>query len=243
MQEARRRGVRGGGFPCRRCGQGRALLGLHPALLEAVCWSAAGLAADEEPGTVLRPSAWSGISLHATGAAVLRARLTRAGDIVSMVAADGMGTPVITVSSWFPAVDGDRSAGRAAAGRAAGRPIRRRLGCRIPGARWRQAGGSQVAGGRGWSAMTGSACGRAGGGWRAVLVAGYADVAGLAAAVAAGEPAPDVVLVCAGSRDAGSGGGAGGEAGLAGAGGEPGAGFGAGVPGGGRAGGCAAGDP
>ena len=72
--------------------------GIHPALLDAVLHTA-GLAGDEEPGGELLPFAWGGVSLHTAGATALRARLTRSGTTVSLTAADGTGTPVITVHS------------------------------------------------------------------------------------------------------------------------------------------------
>src|SRR6202044_2722237 len=71
--------------------------GLHPALLDAVL-HAAGLAGI---GTgMLIPFAWTGVRLHAAGAAVLRARLQASGaGSVTLTAADGAGRPVITVQA------------------------------------------------------------------------------------------------------------------------------------------------
>ncbi|MFD5703100.1 type I polyketide synthase, partial [Streptomyces lasiicapitis] len=80
---------------------------LHPALLDAALHvlglgvlrgdaAAEGGAAD---GARL-PFAWSGVSLHATGASALRVRLAPAGnDAVSLTVADGLGEPVATVDS------------------------------------------------------------------------------------------------------------------------------------------------
>ena len=171
---------------------------LHPALLDAVL-GAARLAGDEEPnvgpGQVLLPFAWGGVSLHAAGAAVLRARLTRTGDTVSVTAADDAGTPVLTVRSLVlrPV---EASQLEAVAGR-----LRDALfgvdWVRIPapaGAGGREPGRWAVVG-DGWLGL-GAELVAAG-----ADVAGYADVAGLAVAVAAGEPAPDVVLVCTGPGD------------------------------------------
>ncbi|MFF3113342.1 SDR family NAD(P)-dependent oxidoreductase [Kitasatospora sp. NPDC057904] len=65
--------------------------GLHPALLAAV------LRAD---GRGLVPVAWSGVSLHATGATVARARLVRTGaDTVSLALADAAGELVLSAES------------------------------------------------------------------------------------------------------------------------------------------------
>ena len=74
--------------------------GVHPALLDAVL-HAAGLAAADgaKDAGVLLPFSWQGVTVHAAGATVLRARLTRAGDTLSLTAADGAGVPVITVES------------------------------------------------------------------------------------------------------------------------------------------------
>ncbi|WP_316764876.1 SDR family NAD(P)-dependent oxidoreductase [Streptomyces herbicida] len=74
--------------------------GLHPALLDSALHAlgAGGLlpAAD---GPLL-PFAWSRVTLHGTGAAALRVRLSQAdGDTVRLEAADGTGRPVVSVES------------------------------------------------------------------------------------------------------------------------------------------------
>ncbi len=69
--------------------------GLHPALLDSAL-HAAMLTDSSSDGAV--PFAWEGVSLHATGAASLRVRLTRTGaDTLALAVADGTGTPVATV--------------------------------------------------------------------------------------------------------------------------------------------------
>ncbi|MXG56308.1 hypothetical protein GRW48_22810, partial [Escherichia coli] len=70
--------------------------GLHPAVLDAGL-HALGLA----DGDTFRglPFAWSGITLHATGAAGVRIRLTPVGSGVRVAVADGVGAPVATVDS------------------------------------------------------------------------------------------------------------------------------------------------
>ena len=184
--------------------------GLHPALLDAVL-HLVGMAGDEElsagPGRVLLPFAWGGISLQATGAAVLRARLTRTGTTVAVTAVDGTGTPVVTVKTLAlrSAAAGQLEAAAAGAGEA------------LFGVQWvptpvpgkpRLAGRWSVAGDDRFGLRTALAL-------EGTDTAGYADVAELAAAVTAGEPAPDAVLVCAGvpgrrrRRGGGTGGGAG----------------------------------
>ncbi|WP_425578351.1 SDR family NAD(P)-dependent oxidoreductase, partial [Streptomyces albiaxialis] len=73
--------------------------GLHPALLDAVLQTV-GLADELGTGGPGLPFAWTGVRLHAVGAAALRARLTPTGDGgVRVLAADGTGAPVATVEA------------------------------------------------------------------------------------------------------------------------------------------------
>jgi len=69
--------------------------GLHPALLDAVLHALLVERGDE----VRLPFAWRGVTLHATGATALRARLTVDGDTVSLRLADPTGAPVLDVES------------------------------------------------------------------------------------------------------------------------------------------------
>ncbi|EFL26037.1 putative Type I modular polyketide synthase [Streptomyces himastatinicus ATCC 53653] len=74
--------------------------GLHPALLDSAL-HAVGLGGliEGEDGARL-PFSWSGVSLHAVGASVLRVRLSAAGtDAVSLAVADGAGRAVLSVDS------------------------------------------------------------------------------------------------------------------------------------------------
>ncbi|MFB8007968.1 SDR family NAD(P)-dependent oxidoreductase [Nocardia sp. NPDC056000] len=74
--------------------------GLHPALLDAALHAAALAGFDIAPGAVLLPFAWSGVTLHATGATALRVRLTRTGDTDLRVRlADPNGAPVADIDS------------------------------------------------------------------------------------------------------------------------------------------------
>ncbi|UED87445.1 SDR family NAD(P)-dependent oxidoreductase [Streptomyces profundus] len=74
--------------------------GIHPALLDAALHANAVAATDADRGTLLLPFAWSGVSLHATGAAGLRVRIRSAGpEEVSLVAADPSGRTVARVES------------------------------------------------------------------------------------------------------------------------------------------------
>jgi len=73
--------------------------GLHPALLDAALHAIAFVdpsATDQR----LMPFSWNEVSLHASGAGVLRARLVKSGvDAISLAAVDAEGEPVISVQS------------------------------------------------------------------------------------------------------------------------------------------------
>ncbi|MEV7597135.1 type I polyketide synthase [Kitasatospora sp. NPDC089797] len=72
--------------------------GLHPALLEAAV-QAAGLLGSED-GERLVPVDWREVALHATGAAVVRLRVARAGaDSVSVEVVDAAGGPVLSAAA------------------------------------------------------------------------------------------------------------------------------------------------
>ncbi|MFF5257238.1 type I polyketide synthase [Streptomyces leeuwenhoekii] len=91
---------------------------LHPALLDAAL-HAVGLGGVLEvpDGEVLRPFAWNEVSLHATGASVLRVALAPAGDnAVSLELSDGTGAPVASVGSLLlrPVTAGELGTGGAA---------------------------------------------------------------------------------------------------------------------------------
>jgi NADPH:quinone reductase-like Zn-dependent oxidoreductase/acyl carrier protein len=83
--------------------------GLHPALLDAalhVAWFTSDTSPadpgpqDTEPDGIRLPFAWTGVTLHATGATTLRVRLRPDGaDGLSLVAADPAGAPVVSVRS------------------------------------------------------------------------------------------------------------------------------------------------
>ncbi|WP_405019837.1 type I polyketide synthase [Kitasatospora sp. NBC_00070] len=74
-------------------------LALHPALLDACLHAAVFTGAIGEQGAL--PFAWSGVSLHAAGAAVARVRLTPTGTGggLALAVADGEGRPVASVDS------------------------------------------------------------------------------------------------------------------------------------------------
>ncbi|MBT2430600.1 polyketide synthase dehydratase domain-containing protein, partial [Streptomyces sp. ISL-112] len=88
--------------------------GIHPALLDSVLHSTVFASADGDDRSLL-PFAWNGVSLHASGAATLRVRVTSNGkDSVRLAAVDVQGEPVISVDSLLlraagpQAVDADR---------------------------------------------------------------------------------------------------------------------------------------
>nr|BAF02927.1 type I polyketide synthase [Streptomyces halstedii] len=77
-----------------------AAFGIHPALFDAALHAmaaASGSTATESAGRL--PFSWSGVSLYAAGASVLRVRLRSVGaDAVSLLAVDGAGGPVLSVA-------------------------------------------------------------------------------------------------------------------------------------------------
>ncbi|UUY52495.1 SDR family NAD(P)-dependent oxidoreductase (plasmid) [Streptomyces yangpuensis] len=73
--------------------------GLHPALLDA-CLHAIGLLDGGDQTAARLPFAWTGVSLHASGASRVRVRLAPTGaDGVALSVADGEGRPVASVGS------------------------------------------------------------------------------------------------------------------------------------------------
>ncbi|MGW5719454.1 type I polyketide synthase [Amycolatopsis sp. NPDC003865] len=73
--------------------------GLHPALLDAALQALLYLPL-EGSGQSRLPFSWSDVTLHASGAAALRVRLSLAGpDALALTIADSAGTPVATVGS------------------------------------------------------------------------------------------------------------------------------------------------
>jgi polyketide synthase 12 len=76
--------------------------GVHPAMLDAAL-HAVMLASDSEElaaGSMLVPFSWQQVSLHAAGAAAVRARIVPVGpSTVSIELADGLGLPVLSVAS------------------------------------------------------------------------------------------------------------------------------------------------
>ncbi|WP_249030876.1 polyketide synthase dehydratase domain-containing protein, partial [Micromonospora echinospora] len=73
--------------------------GVHPALLDAALHPTGLLLAGEEPSGPQVPFAFEGVQVHASGAGVLRVRLSRSGSGVRLVACDEAGAPVVSVDS------------------------------------------------------------------------------------------------------------------------------------------------
>ncbi|MEU3878039.1 type I polyketide synthase, partial [Streptomyces sp. NPDC029704] len=85
--------------------------GLHPALFDAALHAAA-VGGDGEGGV---PFSWTGVSLHATGAAAVRVRIRPAANGVEVAIADTTGAPVASVDALVVrpvSADRLRSAGR-----------------------------------------------------------------------------------------------------------------------------------
>ncbi|WP_235783782.1 type I polyketide synthase [Amycolatopsis orientalis] len=98
--------------------------GLHPALLDAAM-QATELGGFDEDGETRLPLLWTGVTLHATGAAALRVRVAPAGpDAVAVDVADLAGAPVASIASL---VARPVSAEQLAAARSAGRDALYRL--------------------------------------------------------------------------------------------------------------------
>ena len=143
-------------LPEEAAAEGRSF-GIHPALLDAALHAAGLAGGGGESGGVRLPWTWSGVSLHAAGACVLRVRLRRDGDVLSLAAVDEAGSPVVSVESL---VTRPVAAGQPGGG---GCPVRRGVG---PGARGRRAAGPGGGHRPGWCRAGGRAGrrGRAGAG-------------------------------------------------------------------------------
>ncbi|MEU9319784.1 type I polyketide synthase [Streptomyces sp. NPDC048295] len=84
-------------------GDRSAAFGLHPALLDAVLHATDfATGTRQTDGRVLLPFAWSGVTLHASGATSLRVRITATGtDEVALELADTTGASVASVDSFL----------------------------------------------------------------------------------------------------------------------------------------------
>ena len=150
-----------------------ARFGAHPALLDAVLHPLVLVLEDvdsaQDDGTIRLPFSFSGFALHAVGATVLRVRWTRTGqDTARLALADGAGAPVAAIES------------------VALRPIAREQLAAGPGVESLY----KVA----WEAVP-AAEPVADQRWIRLGETPYADLAALSAAVDAGAPAPEFVVL------------------------------------------------
>ncbi|GHJ16549.1 type I polyketide synthase [Micromonospora sp. AKA38] len=161
--------------------------GVHPALLDAALHPIGLLDAGSGDGPRV-PFAFEGVQVHAAGARVLRVRLTRAGSSVRLVAVDATGAPVVSVDALTL-----RELGGSAPATAADRSLYALT--------WPVEPVTAPATAPVWAALRttdGDTAGPAGSGSSASDngdVAEYPDVAALVAAVTAGGPAPEAVLL------------------------------------------------
>ncbi|MFE2540070.1 SDR family NAD(P)-dependent oxidoreductase [Actinacidiphila glaucinigra] len=148
--------------------------GLHPALLDGALHAigVGGLVDDTGQGRL--PFAWSGVAVHAVGAAELRVRLSRAGrDAVALEVADAEGAPVASVRSLaLRTFSPEQFAGP---GSGQGDALFQVQWTTVP------SGGSPAAAAE-WTTLGGPE-------------SAYADLASLGAALTGGDAVPSVVVV------------------------------------------------
>ncbi|WP_435056394.1 type I polyketide synthase [Streptomyces venezuelae] len=162
--------------------------GVHPALLDAALQAIGlGVPGGADPGDGARlPFAWTGVRLHAAGAAGLRVRLTQgASGGIALDVADSTGTPVATVDSLVlrPVTAAQLGGDRAAAHHEA-----------LFGVEWARLplAAAAVPADERWAVLGEDTTGfRIGG----VPLDTHTGLAALRGALAAGAPAPDVVIV------------------------------------------------
>ena len=173
--------------------------GLHPALLDATLHAAAVVAATPGEGAgstpVRLPFSWQDVTLRASGAKLLRARLRpEAGGALSVTAADGTGELVARVRSLVlrPVSAGQLSAaGSGASERLFGVEWSRLSVQDAPAGRWAVVGGGR-------DGLLASLAGSE------AVIDSYQDLAALTEAVGRGEPVPDLVLAWAGADAVGT---------------------------------------
>jgi acyl transferase domain-containing protein/acyl carrier protein len=165
---------------------GAGLFGLHPALLDSAL-HVVGLGGliEGEDGARL-PFSWSGVSLHAVGASVLRVRLSAAGaDAVSLAVADGAGRAVLSVDSLvLRPVAAEQISGA--------RGGRQDSLFRLEWTEFTSPAAANAQVGDGWAVFGSEALAH---GLSGAGVAAYADLAALGAAIESGAASVDEVLV------------------------------------------------
>ncbi|SNT60728.1 Acyl transferase domain-containing protein, partial [Actinacidiphila glaucinigra] len=162
--------------------------GLHPALLDAALHALAlgGLGGNDGEGRL--PFSWTGVTLHAAGAEALRVHVARTGaDDVRLEIADTTGAPVATVDALAlrtvsaEQVRAARTAYHDAVFRTEWTPLPGTPGTAPAQRRWAVVGGAAAI-----ASLPGALTSEVG---------VHADLAALAAAVEAGAPVPDAVVV------------------------------------------------
>ncbi|MEU4565135.1 type I polyketide synthase [Micromonospora sp. NPDC023956] len=155
--------------------------GVHPALLDAALHPIGLLDAGSGSGPRV-PFAFEGVQVHASGARVLRVRLTRSGSGVRLVAVDESGAPVVSVDSLVLRELTGVAATPTAASRSLFEVTWQTEDVTPAGAptAWALLGAPDVAAGLTAALPTAPV---------------FADVAELASAVAAGDTAPEAVLL------------------------------------------------
>ncbi|WP_285681002.1 type I polyketide synthase, partial [Kitasatospora phosalacinea] len=156
---------------------------VHPALLDSALHAGALRDAEAADGPPMVPFSWGGMALHAGGAGALRVRVRPAGGgAVSVHCADGLGSPVFSAQSLSV--------------RPAPQPVRESADDSLLVLNWVPAGAAPVRrGGRGWAVVGADTVGLAAALERSGAGAVHADLASLRAALAAGAPSPELVVV------------------------------------------------
>ncbi|MFI6825432.1 beta-ketoacyl synthase N-terminal-like domain-containing protein, partial [Micromonospora sp. NPDC050187] len=152
--------------------------GVHPALLDAALHPIGLLDAGSGSGPRV-PFAFEGVQVHASGARVLRVRLSRSGSGVRLVAVDESGAPVVSVDSLVL-----REMGAVSAPSLADRSLFE--------VSWHVEDVTPAEGPASAAILTADAAAL---GVGLPGVPAYGDVAALLAAVEAGEPSPEVLLL------------------------------------------------
>ncbi|MEE1757448.1 SDR family NAD(P)-dependent oxidoreductase [Streptomyces sp. SP18CS02] len=161
--------------------------GAHPALFDAALHAIVVGGLLEDASRARLPYAWQGVSLHASGAAALRVRLSPAGeDTVSLTAYDESGRPVLDVGALMLRPVSAEQLHRAGGARL--RSLYRVSGEAVAPASVTATGPWAVLGP---DELKAAAVVEAAGG----RLEEYADLAALAGAVSAGAVVPEVVLV------------------------------------------------
>ncbi|WP_416906077.1 SDR family NAD(P)-dependent oxidoreductase [Micromonospora echinospora] len=151
--------------------------GVHPALFDAALHPIGLLLSGDGAGPRV-PFAFEGVQVHAAEARVLRVRLTRAGSGVRLVAVDESGAPVVSVDSLVL-----REMGTVSTPSTADRSLYE--------VSWQAQEITPAGDVSGWAVLAADAAL----GVDLPAMPAYADVAALLAAVEAGEPSPEVVLL------------------------------------------------